>query len=371
MRAERWRDVSAPSLNIMRIRNSLLAFAIAGAVLGLAACAAPTPVPTATPTTEVPSVIEAPLPRLPLTCDDLLSPESVAAFANAEVPLADDGTGTPRSWWDVVYRQSGTLACVWGVDREHVALSVFVVPDSEQYFHSNVDSGFATYYERYNEVGDRSVHSCAYGQCSFSVVVGDYLIGGYANRSDLMDELDLLPLIVPVLTEVVAEVEAAIPAERDAWGAPDGVLRGWGWGCDEDAPVTELADIFGMTDVYATGTDWDGVTAAIFAQVEPSWCTLSSEQGGSGFPEVVIIEGGAWVASGWEAEPPTSWGGTPWAPIELEGVGAAYMFEVGGRYDLVFAHLGSVVSVSVEASTREEFLGWAAEVAELVSRGSA
>jgi hypothetical protein len=345
----------------------LLSAGLVGAVLGFAACAPPTPVPTAPSPTGGPVAIEAPLPRLSLTCEDLLTADAVAAFANAAVPLKDDGTGTPDSWWDVVYRQSGTLSCAWGVDRDQMTLSLFVVPDSAQYFYSNLDSGFSTYYERYNEVGDRSVHSCAYGQCSFSIVVGDYLIGGYANRPDLMDELDLLPLIVPVLTEVVAVVEDAIPAERGAWVAPDGVLRGWGWGCGEGAPVAELARIFGMTDVYATGTDWGGLTAAIFAQVDPSWCTLASEQGGNRFPEVVIVEGGAWAATEWEAEPPTSWDGTTWESIELEGVGTAYLFEVGGRYDLVFAHRGSVVSVSVEAPTRGEFLGWASEVAELLS----
>lgn len=350
----------------MRILTTLAAVALVGV---LAACGAPTPAPTSSFNGTAPTV-EGPLARLTVGCDDIFAPDTVSDFVEAPVTVASGDEGSPNSWWDVVSRQSGTLTCTWSIDAERVALFATVVPDSLEYFVSDLDSPMANYYERYDEVGDRSVHACAYGQCTFSILVEDYLIEGYANRPELMDELDLLPLIVPVLDELAESVRQAIPQSREAWAAPDGVLAGWGTGCGDGAPIAQLGDIFGLSDAYATGTDWGISLSAMLAQVGPSWCTLASEQQSAQFyPEIVVVAGGGWAAELWEQEPPTAWYGTAFEPADIEGYDAAYVVADDERHTLLATLGGSVVSLNTAASSDEQFLDWAVRLAEVLRAG--
>lgn len=351
----------------MRILAPVAAVVLVGV---LSACSAPAPAPTFSGE-GAPGTIDVPLPRLAVGCDDLFAPDTVPEFAGSPVTVVSGDEGSPDSWWDVVSRQSGTLTCTWSIDPDRVTLFATVVPDSAEYFVSDLDSPMSNYYERYNEVGDRSVHACAYGQCTFSILVEDYLIEGYANRPDLMDELDLLPLIEPVLDELVDSVRRAIPDERAPWVVPDRVLAGWGSGCAEDAPVAELGEVFGMTDAYATGTDWGISLSAMLGQVGPSWCTLGSGQATTQlYPEVVVVPGGAWADGLWKEEPPTAWYGTTFEPAEIEGFDTAYVVSDDERYTLLATLGGSVVSLNTSASSEQEFLGWAAGIATLLRSDS-
>lgn len=347
----------------MRISAPFAAVILVGA---LAACSAPAPAPTTT-SDGATSTTAAPQPRLGVDCDELFAPDTVAEFVEAPVTVTSGSDGSPDSWWDVVSRQSGALTCTWSIDADHVALFTTVTPDSAEYFVTDLDSPMANYYERYDEVGDRSVHACAYGQCTFSILVGDHLIEGYANRPELMDELDLLPLIVPVLEELASSVRAAIPGEGDPWTAPDGVLDGWGSGCGDDAPLDELGDLFALPDAYATGTDWGISLSAVLGQVGPSWCTLASEAASvQSYPEVVVVAGGGWAAELWKEQPPVAWYGTTFAATPIEGFDDAYVVSDGERYTLLATIGGSVVSLNSAASSEDEFLGWATGLAEVV-----
>lgn len=340
---------------------------IVAITLVISGCGSATPVPSAAPT-ETSVTIEPPLPRLPITCLDLVAPATVAGWAGEAVPLIADQGDTPDSWSEVVERQSGMQTCGWGEGRESVSLSANVVPDAASFFSGYVDSVFPSYYEHYDAVGDHSVHRCAYGACSFNILVGDYLIGGYALRPDLMDELDLEPLILPVLHELADSVARAIPDERPAWVAPESALAGWGWGCGDEAPIAELGAIVGLTDAYATGTDWEDPTfSAMLEAVAPSWCTLASEGSPGRYLHVVVAKGGGWVANQWQDEPPTQWYGQPTEPISLDGIGTAYLEEDTGQYNIQFTLTGSYVSFGSDATSREEFLSWAVQVADLLA----
>jgi hypothetical protein len=337
----------------------------------LSGCGSATPTPSVSSTATA-AAVEPPLPRLPISCDELAAPATVAGLAGESVPLLWGETDSPDSWLEVAQRQAGMLTCGWGADRDSLTLSVDVMPDAGRFFTGYIDSVFPSYYERYDAVGDRSVHRCAYGQCSFSILVGDYLIGGYANRPDLMDELDLEPLILPVLEDVAVSVAEAIPDERPAWTAPESALPGWGWGCQGEAPIAELGAIVGLPDPYPTGSDWeDPAFSAMLAAVAPSWCTLASEDAPARYVDLVLIEGGGWVGEAWQIDPPTQWYGPPYEAMALEGLGVAYLGEEGGYYSILFALEGSFVSFGASAASRDEFLGWSQQVAELVaSRGA-
>jgi hypothetical protein len=347
-------------------RTPLVLSSIVAITLAVSGCGVATPAPSASPT-EMPTTVEPPLPQLPITCGDLVTPATVAGLAGKAVPLIADQGDTPDSWWEVVERQSGMLTCGWGEGRDFVTLSVNVVPDATSFFTGYVASILPSYYERYDAVGDRSVHRCAYGACSFNILVGDYLIGGYALRPELMDELDLEPLMLPVLQELADSVAAAIPEERAVWVAPESALAGWGWGCDE-APIADLGAIVGLTDAYETGTDWEDPTfSAMLDAVAPSWCTLASEGSPDRYLHLVVVKGGGWVADEWQAEPPTQWYGQPTEPISLDGIGAAYLEEDTGQYNILFTLKGSFVSFGSDATSREEFLDWTVQVAELLT----
>jgi len=350
----------------MRTRTLSCFAGVVALAVTLSGCGPATPTPTLSPTATS-AAVEAPLPRLPITCDELVPPATVAGLAGESVPLLWDETDSPDSWVEVGQRQAGMLTCGWGADRDRVALSVDVMPDAGRFFTGYIDSVFPSYYERY-AVGDRSVHRCAYGQCSFAILVGEYLIGGFANRDDLMDELDLEPLMLTVLEALADSVGEAIPDERPAWAAPESALPGWGWGCGDEAPIAELGAIVGLPDPYLTGTDWEDPTfSAMLDAVAPSWCTLTSESAPGRYTGLILIEGGGWVADEWQVDPPTQWYGPPYEAIALDGLGSAYLGEEGGYYNIQFALEGSFVSFGASAASRDEFLGWSAQVAELLA----
>ncbi|GHF15584.1 hypothetical protein [Pseudolysinimonas yzui] len=355
----------------MRTRTLSYLAGVVALTVTISGCGPATPTPTVSPTaTSV--AVEAPLPRLPITCDDLVAPATVAGLAGESAPLLWSENDSPDSWVEVAQRQAGMLTCGWGADRERVALSVGVMPDAGRFFTGYIDSVFPSYYERYDAVGDRSVHRCAYGQCSFSILVGDYLIGGYANRPDLMDELDLEPLMLPVLEDVAGSVAEAIPHERPAWAAPESALPGWGWACGDEAPIAELGAIAGLPDPNPTGTDWEDPTfSAMVDAVAPSWCTLTSAGAPERYLSLVVVEGGGWVTEEWQIDPPTQWYETPREAIALEGLGTAYLGEDGGYYDILFALEGSFVSFGAGAASRDEFLDWSTQVAQLLAARAA
>src|SRR5215207_8017395 len=144
----------------MRTRVALTLSSLVVAALAVSGCGAPTPTPAPTTTsTETPSSLEAPLSRLPLGCDELLNPSTVDGFVGEPVSLLADGTSA-NSWWDVVWRHAGGIRCEWGRDRDNLALSVSVVPNARSAFEENLNWTWPSYYERYDAVGDRSVHSC-------------------------------------------------------------------------------------------------------------------------------------------------------------------------------------------------------------------
>ena len=220
-------------------------------------------------------------------------------------------------------------------------------------------------------MGDDSVHACAYGQCSFEILIGEYLVTGWANRFELMDELYLEPIMLPVLEEIADSVRRAIPSERPRWVAPEVALDGWGHGCDERAPIDELGAIVGIPNPYSTGSDWGLAQGAIFDLTKPSWCTLASEDAFDSYLQIVVLEGGGWVESVWATNPPTTVqevGLGAYEPISVDGWETAY-FQAdagGGYYTLLGVLHGSLISFSTGAESREQFLDWSQQVAELL-----
>ena len=349
----------------MRIRLAVL---VVGIVV-LAGCGVPTPVPTGSPSPSGPAplTVEAPELRLPLTCDEIVAPATMSAFAGVEVPILQETDRVPGGWYEVMARQVGAVNCAWGPTRDGQVLSVAIVPDGADDFADHLGSIYPTAYERFDAVGDRSVHSCAYGQCSFDILIGDFWVDGFANRPDLTDELDLEPVFLPVLAEIAASVEAAIPQGRPAWSAPDGVLPGWGLFCPDDGVIAEIGEALGRPGLVPTGTDWEGTAITALRLGQPSWCTLYDGADPDWFTTVVVIEGGAWAADLWSTSPPELWGGGTVVPVEVDAVGTVFLLPGSpGHYDAMFALDGSLVSFGVTAGSEEEFVAAVADVVELL-----
>lgn len=351
----------------MRIRTRHVLGLLAG-VLVVSGCAAPDPAPTPDPT-ETPAARSIPEPRLPLTCDELVSPATVAGFAGADVPVLREAVDVPQTWLDVVGRQFGAVSCVWAADRDQTSLSVLIAPDSADYFIGGGVGMAPGYYERYDVVGDRSVHSCPYGQCTFEIVVDGHLITGHAMRPDIMDEIVLEPMILSVLEEMVESVAAASAERRPAWTSPPDVLPTWGFGCENEAAIAELAALNGVSDPFTTGTDWEsGSFTAMVRSVAPTWCTVVSESSPASF-SLSLVEGGGWVFDVWSTDPPAQWDGGIYRALEVDGVGLVYLGDEGVdpvAFDAYFELDGSLVSFGREAATEEEFLSLLPGVADIL-----
>lgn len=349
----------------MRNRTSL---ALALFVVAVALTGCTTPAPSGTPTPTAPDSIEPPLPALPVDCGELVSPSTLAAFAGAEIPVRRDALDTPNSWYDVAKRQRQILTCEWASDRDLAPLSLLAIPDAAAEFAAYRASLVPNAYDHFDAAGDESVHQCAYGQCWFDLLVGEFWIGGFANNLPMMDETDLEPLFRPILAEIAAAAEGALAETRGAWQAPSDVLVGWGPGCGDGAPITELAAALGVPGaVSRAALESDpGIWRLVHERSAVSTCMLvdpatEAPVGGAG-----VLEAGGWVADEWSTQPPAQWDSGFYEPVEVDGVGVVYLGDEGSQWDAYIPIDGSLVWVWAEGDTRDGFLAKIAAVTTAV-----
>ncbi|GHF15571.1 hypothetical protein [Pseudolysinimonas yzui] len=348
----------------MRLRVALVLLV----VVSLAGCGvAPLPAPSPTPTAGS-SVVEPPLPALPLACGDIVTSSTLAAFAGEVVPVHRDAGSTPDSWYEVAKRQHQILTCVWSADRDLAPLTVIAIPNAATDFAAYRAGLVPNHYDRLDVVGDQSVHQCGYGQCRFEVLIGDFWVSGFANRPTMMDDADLEPLFLPVLTEIAAAIEAGLSERREPWEVPAGVLTGWGAGCDDTAPVADLAAALGVSNpVVASPLESDGgAWGLVTSRIAVPHCTLLNPGTSTYLGEAVVVEGGAWVTAEWAIQPPAQWDSGFYEPVEVDGVGVVYLGDEGSRWDAYVPIEGSLAWFSVEGGTREAFLAALAAAATVV-----
>jgi hypothetical protein len=350
------RGAGMASLSAMRIRVAFLALLVVATGTGCGVEPTPTPTPTTTATS--PAALEPPLPALPLACGDLVSPSTLAAFAGAEVPVRLDALDTPNSWYDVAKRQRQILTCEWASDRDLAPLSLLAIPDAAAEFAEYRASLVPNAYDHFDAAGDESVHQCAYGQCRFDLLVGEFWISGFGNNLPMMDEADLEPLFVPILSEIAAAAEAALADTRDAWEPPAGVLAGWGPDCSGEAPIAELAAALGFPggEPRRELEREPGAWGLVSQRIAVSQCVFVDPATGSPVGGVGVLEAGGWVADEWSIQPPAQWDSGYYEPVDVDGIGVVYIGDDGTTWDAYILVDRSLVWVWIYGDTRDGFL---------------
>jgi hypothetical protein len=161
------------------LNTGILVVPVAAPVATHSAAATPAPVstPTSTSTPVVPGDSGVPLPRVPVSCSDLASPDSIAALFSGGTPVSPGFNFTPGYRPEyAAFQQAGVLNCGWERDGTTVSnlLTLYIATDpvsgrSDITAQQSAGQGSLG-------VGDISSFECqkVVAGCTASIVSGNY-----------------------------------------------------------------------------------------------------------------------------------------------------------------------------------------------------
>ncbi len=276
---------------------------------------------------------------------------------------------------DVELREAGAVECVWGGEARigtfyEVGLAFVAFPDAEPDYVAHVLPVIDTQYTIVDTLGDGSRYSCAYGQCSFDLLVDGVWVGGFLTAPGFLDDAALEGMLEPILGDVVVALRAVAADVGRPWTVPDDVVTSWGDCDDESLIVDGLREVFDKPDLYPTGEESTPIESAVQARVESSLCTLWADDL-TLVIEARLVPGGSWALAEMIAARPEDPYLGAYAPVAFEdagtsliacsdGVGCSGLFAIGGSLvevrslpadrDAFIEQLGSLPQVIVNAS---------------------
>lgn len=310
----------------------LRSVAVIGFAVMLAGCSGePASAPPAT-TSERPQpsvtataapVASAPSARLTAGCDELISPETIAAVFTTETTLRplgyDQSSDGPVA---LAVQQLGAVNCVWangprrppwqeGVTEGFSSARLTVVPDGQAPWQE-----YAATYALAQEApspygegafGPRCVPEI--GSCFFQALVGTYwadlTVSGVGSAGMGADEMD--ELVTP-LTDGLMQTLAAESAPPAVWVAPEGT-EPLPVECTEFLSEAQAEQLSGAGPLRV-GVSWDGprVGQQYYSMSESGAqrCHIHRADSDSGIGHLDYLPGGGWgfdaLSAGWLAD---------------------------------------------------------------------
>jgi hypothetical protein len=282
----------------------------------------PAPTPTATPTASAESA--RPAPRLPLTCDDLLSVEDAATLLGvSDIRAVDSISSELGAFWGMVRRvpvnQLGGLSCLWsnGVPQNsivgsadgYVGLSIDLYPDTAEQWAATTTVESST---------------CNSRTCSGQTLAGSTTIESIAegvklgDRSAAQRKTDFTAVIAKIATAVKAAGKPAAAVKRNTPQLPTT--------CAALLSDAQATTAFGLpTKQGFTGEEggggYAGPTTKAIESVGQSSCIYFATSGKrTGYAFIVAtLPGAAWVPTEYaDADAPSGHSES----IVLPGLGA-------------------------------------------------
>jgi hypothetical protein len=283
----------------------LIRVAVVTVIALLSGCGTPAPLPSPT-SSETGSVrpvdLERPYPDLPLTCEQL-APSTTAALLGGPIPLVYGPETAVRGVADVTALQAGVLTCEWRESWDLPNILINVSPDGATKYDETRSYAFDDGYTVFDTVGDRSHYYCGYGSCVVNVLVSGFFLSGVVGRPDLMDELDLAPLVETWLREGAEAIRRAA-AEARTWSLPSGSYPGWG-ACHEAEPLLDgLRSVFGRSDLIASGGE--GGFSPYEVRGTSIYCALIPPNSENSVVVLYLVQGGSWAWDEIASSPATS-----------------------------------------------------------------
>jgi hypothetical protein len=281
--------------------------AVASSPSASASPEAPEPSPTPS-VTETPAP-DAPVSRVPASCDELLPQETAEALAGAALPAQPlRQTASPVFYTDL---RIGTLECAWA-DSEQPGDAVAAAQATLQILPGITAEGFEQEAQREGvyiatpepSIGDDVYSACAEtgtqpAHCGYIALVGGYAVSLIA----VGPQLDRDAVREQFIT--VRDAAAGFGEPAPLWQPSEGALAG-ATSCDTLIDPATLAVALGVEGVRPFRSDEGEYASSRFgsrAQVNSYYCTWSpdppSTDGSDVTASVAVLPGGAGYFEGW------------------------------------------------------------------------